>query len=140
MLLLRKLSATSCHRRSGSRNFTVLVFFMLCKLKETTSCPWETYYRRRLRPRKSRDSKELQFHNKMAFSVNAAISGRMVSVLVALVAVLLTARSAGALAVLDPHVAVAPAPAPAESGAETILPGLLVPALITVVSLLAGRF
>ncbi|KAL2629180.1 hypothetical protein R1flu_013866 [Riccia fluitans] len=67
-----------------------------------------------------------------------AVSGRMVSVLFVLLVVVLSAGSDGVLARDTIASASAPAPAPA-SGAGTILPGLLVPALMALVSLLLGR-
>ncbi|KAL2629176.1 hypothetical protein R1flu_013862 [Riccia fluitans] len=67
-----------------------------------------------------------------------AFSGRMVSVLFVLLAVVLTVGSNGVLARDTLASASAPAPKPV-SGAGTILPGLLIPALMALASLLLGR-
>ncbi|KAL2629188.1 hypothetical protein R1flu_013874 [Riccia fluitans] len=67
-----------------------------------------------------------------------AFSGRKMSVLFVLLAVVLSVGSNGVLARDTFASASAPAPAPV-SGAGTILPGLLIPAVMALASILLGR-
>ncbi|KAL2629183.1 hypothetical protein R1flu_013869 [Riccia fluitans] len=67
-----------------------------------------------------------------------ASSGKMVSLLFVLLVVVLSAGNNGVLARDTIASVSAPAPAPA-SGAGTILPGLLIPALMALASLLLGQ-